>query len=93
MSVVRHGSLKDSGISWLGAVPAYWSIKKFRYLFRESSEKIEEEVIGPMLSVSGYRGIEIKEYEDDNQRRLDEDLVGYRIVRRGQLVVNTMWLN
>jgi type I restriction enzyme S subunit len=93
MSVARHGSFKDSGISWLGAVPAYWSIKKFRHLFRESSEKIEEEVIGPMLSVSGYRGIEIKEYEDDNQRRRDEDLVGYRIVRQGQLVVNTMWLN
>ena len=46
-----------------------------------------------MLSVSGYRGIERKEYDDENRRRSDEDLVGYRIVRKGQLVVNTMWLN
>ncbi len=46
-----------------------------------------------MLSVSGYRGIEVKEYDDENRRRSDEDLVGYRIVRPGQLVVNTMWLN
>lgn len=46
-----------------------------------------------MLSVSGYRGIEIKDYDDENRRRSDEDLIGYRIVRPGQLVVNTMWLN
>jgi type I restriction enzyme S subunit len=46
-----------------------------------------------MLSVSGYREIEIKEYDDENRRRLDSELAGYRIVRQGQLVVNTMWLN
>ncbi len=46
-----------------------------------------------MLSVSGYRGIEIKEYDDENRRRTDEELENYRIVRPGQLVVNTMWMN
>ena len=46
-----------------------------------------------MLSVSGYRGIEIKEYDDENRKRSEEDLIGYRIVKPGQLVVNTMWLN
>jgi type I restriction enzyme, S subunit len=56
-------------------------------------EKIDGEVEGVMLSVSGYRGIEVKQYEDENQRRSEEHLVGYRIVRPGQLVVNTMWLN
>ncbi len=80
-------------MEWLGPVPAHWYAGKFRHFFRESGEKIEREVIGPMLSVSGYRGIEVKEYDDENRRRLDEDLIGYRIVRVGQLVVNTMWLN
>ncbi len=77
----------------LGSIPAHWSFQKFRYVFRESHEKIETAVVGPMLSVSGYRGIEVKEYDDENRRRSDEDLVGYRIVRPGQLVVNTMWMN
>ena len=85
--------MKDSGVEWLGMVPEGWDVTKFRFLFRESSEKIEQEIIGPMLSVSGYRGIEVKEYDDENKRRLEEDLIGYRIVRVGQLVVNTMWLN
>lgn len=89
----RYPAYRDSGVEWLGQIPAGWEVGKFRHQFSESSEKIEAEVVGPMLSVSGYRGIEIKEYDDDNRRRLDEDLVGYRIVRPGQLVVNTMWLN
>ncbi len=93
MSFPRYPAYKDSGVEWLGEVPEHWSIEKFRYVCRESGEKIEDEVIGQMLSVSGYRGIEIKAYDDDNKRRTDEELQGYRIVRPGQLVVNTMWLN
>ncbi|NJN74928.1 MAG: restriction endonuclease subunit S [Limnothrix sp. RL_2_0] len=46
-----------------------------------------------MLSVSGYRGIELKHYEHEEQKRASEDLKDYRVVRKGQLVVNTMWLN
>lgn len=93
MSFPRYPSYRDSDVDWLGQVPSSWRVQRFRHLFRESSEKVETEVIGPMLSVSGYRGIEIKEYDDENRRRLDDELVGYRIVRVGQLVVNTMWLN
>ena len=93
MSAPGYDSYKESGVDWLGDVPSHWSIEKFRHRFRESSEKIDTKVVGPMLSVSGYRGIEIKEYDDENRRRLDEELAGYRIVRPGQLVVNTMWLN
>lgn len=93
MILKSYPSYKDSGHDWIGRAPAHWAIEKFRYCFKESPEKIEDEIVGQMLSVSGYRGIEIKEYEDENRKRLDQDLIGYRIVRPGQLVVNTMWLN
>jgi len=93
MSFPAYDSYKSTGHDWLGTIPTSWRTQKFRHLFKESSEKIEGEVFGEMLSVSGYRGIERKEYDDENRRRSDEDLIGYRIVRKGQLVVNTMWLN
>lgn len=93
MTLPRYPEYKDSGVEWLGEVPENWTTKRFRYVFQESREKIERDVVGPMLSVSGYRGIEVKEYDDENRRRSDDDLIGYRIVRVGQLVVNTMWLN
>jgi type I restriction enzyme S subunit len=93
VSFPRYPAYRDSGVEWIGAIPTDWTVGKFRHHFRESAEKIEDVVVGPMLSVSGYRGIEVKEYDDENRRRTDEELVGYRIVRKDQLVVNTMWLN
>jgi len=93
MSFPPYEIYKSTEYDWLGTIPTSWRTQKFRHLFKESSEKIEGEVFGEMLSVSGYRGIQRKEYDDENRRRSEEDLVGYRIVRKGQLVVNTMWLN
>jgi len=93
MSLPRYSEYKETNVDWLGKVPSHWHEAKFRHAFQESGERIESEVFGVMLSVSGYRGIEVKEYDDENRRRSDEDLIGYRIVRPGQLVVNTMWLN
>ena len=93
MSFPKYEVYKDSGVEWLGKVPEGWKLEKFRYCFSESPEKISTEIVGEMLSVSGYRGIELKSYDDENRKRTDDELVGYRIVRFGQLVVNTMWLN
>lgn len=84
---------KPSGIAWLGDVPRSWGVQRFKTLFAVSTEKNGSRIEGEMLSVSGYRGIEIKEYDDEGRKRADEDLVDYRVVRVGQLVVNTMWLN
>ncbi|CAN2041267.1 type I restriction enzyme, S subunit [Candidatus Magnetomoraceae bacterium gMMP-15] len=81
------------GHDWLGAVPAEWEIGKLKYLFWVSKEKNGHSPLGEMLSVSGYRGIEIKEYEYETQKRTTEELQEYRVVHPNQLVVNTMWLN
>lgn len=93
MTFPAYPAYKDSSVDWLADIPSHWNIKKFRYVFEESPEKITDEVVGDMLSVSGYRGIEVKQYDDEGRRRTDEELFGYRVVRQGQLVVNTMWLN
>lgn len=93
MTFPAYPEYKDSSVVWLGDIPSHWNIKRFRYVFVESPEKITYDVVGEMLSVSGYRGIEVKQYDDEGRRRTDEELFGYRVVRPGQLVVNTMWLN
>lgn len=92
-SFPRYDSYKDSGADWLGAIPMNWTVLPFKALFQMSAEKNGKTIIGEMLSVSGYRGIEVKRYEHEEQKRLAKDLVDYRVVRKGELVVNTMWLN
>lgn len=83
----------DSGFAWIGKIPEHWSVEKFRYVFKESKETNGPRPVGEMLSVSQYRGIAPKDYENDSLKRTDGELENYRVVRPGQLVVNTMWLN
>ena len=74
-------------------LPEGWDVQRFRFLFRESKERNGDTPVGDMLSVSEYRGVVPKEYEHEEQKRTDEELHTYRVVRPGQLAVNTMWLN
>ena len=89
----KYDSYKNSSVEWIGKIPEHWNIEPFKALFKVSNERNGSNIIGEMLSVSGYRGIEIKEYAHEEQKRSAQDLADYRVVRKGQLVVNTMWLN
>ncbi len=82
--------IKDNEVPPL---PDDWLVERFRFLFRESKERNGDQPVGDMLSVSEYRGVVRREYEHEEQRRNDEELQNYRVVRPGQLAVNTMWLN
>lgn len=93
MNWPTYPDLRTTAIPWLDSIPSTWQVKKFRYCFRESTEKNGATPVGEMLSVSGYRGVEVKQYDDENRRRTAEELTDYRVVRVGQLAVNTMWLN
>jgi type I restriction enzyme S subunit len=84
---------KDSGTEWLSGVPRDWDVIRLKSALSVSREKNGKSPVGEMLSVSGYRGVEPKVYEHEEQRRADEDLEDYRVVRKSQLVANTMWLN
>lgn len=73
------------------AVPTSWSVSRFGGEFTESRELNGSRPIGPMLSVSGYRGVEL---QPENAPQLPSgDVAHYRVLRPGQLAVNTMWLN
>jgi len=89
----RYAKYKDIGVKWIGEIPTHWKVLPFKALFQMSNEKNGKNVVGEMLSVSGYRGVEVKPYEYEEQKRTKKDLEEYRVVRAGQLAVNTMWLN
>lgn len=88
-----YAKYRSPGLAFVEQIPAHWEVAPFRHVFTESREVNGENPVGPMLSVSGYRGVEVKEYDSDNRRRTPEEVATYRVVRQGQLAVNTMWLN
>jgi type I restriction enzyme S subunit len=81
--------MRDSGIPWLGKIPAHWKTESIRSLFRLSSEKTEEPN-ATLLSLSQYDGIKLKKDAGKTGMFEAETTVGYNVVHKGQFVMNIM---
>ena len=63
--------MKDSGIEWLGEIPAHWDVKQLKYLLRAGKGAIKTGPFGSQLKSSEMQASEIKVY---NQRSvIDRD--------------------
>jgi len=83
--------MKDSGIAWLGEVPAHWETYRLGALFREVNEPGADDL--PVLSVSIHSGVSDRELgEDDLDRKVSrsEDRSKYKSVAPGDLTYNMM---
>jgi len=83
--------MKDSGIAWLGEVPAHWELVRLGALFREVNEPGNESL--PMLSVSIHDGVSDKELDDvelDRKVSRSDDKSKYKSVAPGDLTYNMM---
>jgi len=81
--------LRDSGIPWLGKIPAHWETERARWLFRERDERSdtgEEE----LLTVSHITGVTPRSEKDVHMFEA-ETKEGYKICLKGDLVINTLW--
>jgi type I restriction enzyme S subunit len=81
--------LRESGIPWLGKIPAHWSVERSRWLFRERDERSvtgEEE----MLTVSHLTGVTPRSEKDVNMFEAETN-EGYKICYASDLVINTLW--
>lgn len=82
--------MKDSGIAWIGEIPAHWSIIKLRSILKPVSVKNQPEL--PLLSVVRELGVIIRDVKDteSNHNFIPDDLTNYKVVREGQLAMNKM---
>ena len=94
-SVVTRGlnpdvPMKDSGIPWIGQIPAHWRVKSLRAYLRLVSEK--NHPYAPLLSVTRELGVIVRDIEskEENHNFIPEDLSGYKYVKTGQFVINKM---
>ncbi len=83
-------SMKDSGVAWIGEIPAHWSIIKLRSILKPVSVKNHPEM--PLLSVVREQGVIIRNVGDaeSNHNFIPDDLSNYKVVREGQFAMNKM---
>lgn len=82
-------SFRDSGIPWVGQIPAHWETERAKWLFRERDERSitgEEE----LLSVSHITGVTPRSEKNVNMFEA-ETTEGYKLCLPGDLVINTLW--
>ena len=85
----KYESYKDSGVDWIGEVPAHWDVKRGKFLFKEVNERSDsgdEE----LLSVSHTTGVTSRS-EKNVSMFMAEDYTGSKLCTRGDVVINTMW--
>lgn len=86
-----HAPMRDTGLEWIGDIPAHWGMMANRALFRERVEPGREDL--PLLSVSIHSGVseeEISEEENIRGRVKIEDKSKYICVRPGDIAFNMM---
>lgn len=84
--------MKDSGIEWIGEIPADWEVSRIKQLFSEVNERCENGENYTLLSVSEYYGVAPKSerISDDDMLTHAETLDGYKICKENDLVMNIM---
>ena len=80
--------LKPSGIPWLGDIPKHWEAMRIKYLLREVDNR---SITGlePLLSMRMHHGLVVFS-EHFTRPPQAATLVGFKIVRPRQFVVNRM---
>ena len=80
--------MRDSGVEWIGAIPADWDVMKIKWLLKERNDRSEEGYEEP-LSMSQKFGI-IPTKDMDMVPNMASSFVGAKLVYRGDLVFNKL---
>ncbi len=84
----QYPAYKDSGVEWLGEIPAPWEVKRIKFLFKEKNVRsitgLEE-----LLSLSKYHGV-IPRKEITDKVESANSLVNYKTCSKGDLIINKL---
>jgi type I restriction enzyme S subunit len=84
--VQRYERYKESGISWLEAVPEHWELKRFKHIFKE--KKITHNVALNCGSISFGKVV----YKDDEKVPVSTKK-SYQVLNKGEFLINPLNLN
>lgn len=94
--VVTHGlnpdvPMRDSGISWLGKIPAHWETKRIALLFSENIKKNDDYVYDRAMKFN--YGSLVPKNEEGDISDLKDTYIGYTILHKNDIAINGLNLN
>ena len=86
-----YSATKDSGVEWLGEVPAHWEVRRLKSLIQPVDRR---STTGRETLLSLRRDYGVVLYEEHfSHPPQSQSLVGFKLVNAGQLVVNRLQAN
>lgn len=83
-----YADYKDSGLPWLGSVPAHWRMARNGSLFGQRSQTGFAEL--PVLEVSLKTGVQVRAFGSAKRKQVMSDFAKYKRAAQGDLAYNTM---
>lgn len=78
--------IKSSGISWIGDIPAHWSIRKIKFTFEERSEKNHPDE--PVLCATQSQGVIPQSMYDNRVVVVNKGFENLKFVEVGDFVIS-----
>jgi len=89
LGLCRYPDYKNSGVSWLGAIPKDWDVGRTKRVFRLRTEKSLPGHGQELLSIYTHIGVRPrKDLEEKGNKATTTD--GYWIVKKGDIIVNKL---
>ncbi len=80
--------MKDSGEKWIGQIPEHWDVIKLKRLFKEKNDRTDS---GSETLFSLRMELGLVPHDDVSDKPIsDKELIGYKRVDAGQMVMNRM---
>lgn len=86
----RYPEYKDSGLPWLGVIPAHWEIRRNGRLFSQRNENGFPDL--PILEVSLKTGVRVRGLDNQKRKQMMADRAKYKRAVRGDIAYNMMRL-
>ncbi len=87
--LARYDAYKDSGVEWIGETPAQWEVTRNKDIFEERGI-LSNSGTETLLTVSHITGV-TRRTEKNVNMFMAETMEGYKLCKKGDLIINTMW--
>lgn len=81
---------RDSGLPWLGPIPAHWEVRRNGRLFAQRAEVGYPDL--PILEVSLRTGVRVRTFGDSQRKQVMTDRDKYKRAVKGDIAYNMMRL-
>lgn len=82
----RYEAYKDSGVEWLGNIPASWQIKRFKFLYRDVSQKGRANA--ELLSVTQSQGVVPRTWVENRMVMPSGNLESFKFIEKGDFAIS-----